>query len=261
MAFASATSNAQTALGPELLDVGTNNLGFKSIAGDVKLRLPTAWQKNAAPHTYSSLLSINSAKGLLAAAGPGSLIIASTQSIRQAFKDAKSKDQVIQFTPQLSIPVPRLSHVSFTSDGSCLILAAEENGGLAAHSVEALLNKETNPAFELATGGISIKALVPNPAPELAHLVAVLMMNGHLMIANFQDRKFSTGVNGASIKDGVTSVAWSVRGKQLVVGLLDGSAMQLDPQGAVKATIPKPPRLRVGMMSKLIRSLSISNSN
>ncbi|KAF2664898.1 hypothetical protein BT63DRAFT_464153 [Microthyrium microscopicum] len=227
---------------PTIPEIDVTSLGFTALAGDVKVKLPVAWPQDQPPLTTSSLLSIASRKSLLAAAGPSSLLLTSTDRIRKAFKDAaETKQEISDLDPDLVMPVPRLSHVAFTSDESCLILAAESGGGLAAHSVEALINKQTEPAFELPTDGVAVKNLAPNPAPEFAHIVAVLMANGHLMLANFQEQKF-----GSSIKDGVTSVAWSVRGKQLLAGLEDGTAVQIDMNGNIKATIPKPPSMLSG---------------
>jgi nucleoporin NUP159 len=122
------------------------------------------------------------------------------------------------------------------------VLAAEQGGGLAVHSVENLLKNNTNPVIELRTNGAAIQALVPNPAPESAHLIAVVLVDGQLLVANLQDRSFANGVNGVpSFQDGVRSVAWSVRGRQLIAGRLDGTAVQLDFSGAPKAVIPRPP--------------------
>jgi nucleoporin NUP159 len=203
---------------------------------------PSPWPADRSPLTTSSLLSVSSIKGLLAAAGPDTLVVASTDTLRKTFASPTDDGNVKNLTPELSIPIPRLSHVAFTSDGACLIIAAEQGGGLAIHSVENLLKNITTPVIELPTEGVAIQALVPNPAEDLAHLVAVVMTNGHLMIANLQERAFARGVNNVpSLKDGVRSVAWSLRGKQLVVGLQDGAAMQLEPTGAPKAVIRRPP--------------------
>ena len=225
-------------------DVPTlQSLGFKAISGDVKLRLfPSPWPADRSPPTTSSLLSVSSIRGLLAAAGPDTLVVASTDTVRKTFSLTTGEDNTNNLKPELSIPVPRLSHVAFTSDGSCLIIAAEQGGGLAIHSVDNLLKNNSTPVIELTTEGVAIRALVPNPAKDLAHLVAVVMSNGHLMIANLQERAFARGLNNQpSLKDGVRSVAWSLLGKQLVAGLQDGTAVQMEPTGSPKAIIPRPP--------------------
>jgi nucleoporin NUP159 len=192
-------------------------------------------------------------RGILAAAGPSAVFLSTTARIRSAFKDAKTKGELVQFEPELSLPCPRLSHLAFTIDGSCLVLAAESGGGLAVYSVDSLLKKGTQPAMELPTEGVAIRALAPNPSKEAAHVVATILQNGHLMIADLKERTFVRSRNNtASLRDGVTCVSWSVRGKQLLAGLQDGTAVQLDPLGDVKGTIPRPPDLPMGYASKLL---------
>ena len=226
-------------------------LGFLAINGDVKVKTPAEWPTNALPGSTCSLLSVASVRGVLAAAGPSAVYLSKTASVRAAFKDAKTKAEIVRYEPELSLPCPRLSHLTFTIDGSCLVLAAESGGGLAVYSVDSLLNKGTQPALELPTEGVPIRALAPNPSPEAAHIVATILQNGHLMIADLKERTFvRSRNNSASLRDGVTCVSWSVKGKQLVAGLQDGTAVQLDPLGEVKATIPRPPGLDAGFAGK-----------
>jgi nucleoporin NUP159 len=190
-------------------------------------------------------------RGILAAAGPSAVYLWKTARVRSAFKDAKTKGELVRLEPELSLPCPRLSHVTFTIDGSCLVIAAESGGGLAVYSVDSLLNKGTQPALELPTQGVGIRALAPNPSKEAAHIVATVLQNGHLMMADLKGRTFVRSRNNtASLRDGVTCVSWSVRGKQLVAGLQDGTAVQLDPLGDLKATIPRPPDLAIGFAGK-----------
>jgi nucleoporin NUP159 len=154
----------------------------------------------------------------------------------------------VQYQPKVGFEVPKLSHVAFASDGSCLIITAQDGGGLAVYSVDDLANNITKAAFQLATGGIAIRALAPNPNPELAHFIAVVMDNGHLMMADLQSKSF---VGSSSLRSGVVCVSWSVKGKQLVAGLQDGTCVQLDVAGAVKATIPKAPDAPSNYVGKL----------
>ncbi|CAD0022373.1 unnamed protein product [Aureobasidium pullulans] len=154
-----------------------------------------------------------------------------------------SANKIKDITPQLSLPVPQVSHVAFSADESSLAFAAQEGGGLAVYDVQALLQGNKESAFQISTNGISVRALEPNPSPENAHLFAVVLTDGKLMIADFKQRQLVNTSNGAVFREGVRCVSWSVRGKQLVVGLEDGSAEQYDPQGNVKAQIPRPPQL------------------
>lgn len=224
-------------------------LGFLSIAGETKLRLlPRPWPADRLPKSSASLLSIAPAKGLLAAAGPENLIIASTESVRKAYTSDIAEEQGAKpFTPQISLQVPRVSQVAFSADGSCLVITAEEGGGLAVYDVQALQQGQTQSAFQLTTNGLSLRALVPNPALEFSHLFAVVLTEGQLLIADLKEQKLITGGQGPCFREGVACVSWSAKGKQLVAGLQDGTAEQYDHQGNKKAVIPIPNSLSAPM--------------
>jgi nucleoporin NUP159 len=185
-------------------------------------------------------MGISSYRGLIAAAGPDVIIVATTESVRKAFEGPGGNFK--SFEPQLKIPMPmRVSQLAFTADGSYLVLSAESGGGLAVYEVDALLNGSTQTAFELSTNGEALRALVPNPTREKGELLAVVTVDGNLMMANLKDRTFRSGPNGQVLKDGVSCVSWSTKGKQLVAGLGNGTASQMTPEGEVKAEIPKAP--------------------
>ena len=218
-------------------------LGFQSFAGESKVRLlPAPWPSDALPPPTASLLSVASNKGLIAAAGPDSVIIASTESVRQAFTTQTSADSDVKpFSPQLTLPIgTRVSQVAFSADESFLVISAETGGGLAVYDVQALMQGSTQSAFELSTNGVSLRALTPNPTPEKAELFAAVTTNGDLMMANLKSRLFLNGPTGQTMKDGVSCVSWSTRGKQLVAGLGNGAGFQMTPEGEGKAEIPRP---------------------
>ena len=259
------SSSVQVQTGPDLEEIetevgtyissrahGTNlrslkALGFQTLAGDAKIRLlPSPWPSDALPPPTASLLSIASKKSLLAAAGPDSVIIASTESVRQAF--AASSDPGISvkpFTPQLTINIGmRVSQVAFSADEKYLAISAEVGGGLAVYDVQALMQGNTTPTFELSTNGTSLRALVPNPTAEKAELFAVVTTKGELMMGNLMTRQFLNGARGQTMKEGVSCVSWSTRGKQLVAGLGNGACYQMTPEGEGKGELPRPPDLQ-----------------
>ncbi|KAI1115168.1 hypothetical protein F5Y14DRAFT_138065 [Nemania sp. NC0429] len=229
--------------GPALPEVQTEGLGFLSLAGEAKLRLSMPWSPAPSPH--ASLLSIASRRGLVAAAGPDGVAVASTDVVRKAFEAPKEGESETRlFTPQLKLPLPfRISQVVFSADEAYLILSAEQGGGLAVYDVNALQQGLTQPSFELPTNNESLRALVPNPRPEKAELCAVVTSEGKLLVANFKERNFVSRGASQVLREQVSCVAWSNRGKQLVAGLGDGTMCQLTPEGEVKADIPRPPQL------------------
>ena len=241
-------------------------VGFQALAGESKLRLlPTPWPIESLPPPTASLLSIASKRGLLAAAGPDSVIIASTDSVRQALS-APADSKIKPFNPQLTLPLGiRISQVAFSADENLLVLSAENGGGLAVYEVQSLMQGNTQTAFEIATNGTSLRALIPNPSSEKAELIAVVSSNGDLMIADLKTRQFLTGTHGQVLKAGVSYISWSNKGRQLVAGLGDGSLHPITPEGEGKGTLPKPPGVngdQFGMVSRLltIHSLLINHS-
>ncbi|KAK4229757.1 putative nucleoporin [Podospora fimiseda] len=229
--------------GSDLEVIQTEGLGFLSIAGDAKVQLTSKWSPPPAP--TASLISIASRKGLIAAAGPDAIHIATTESVRKAFEGDRIGDsEVRSFTPQAKVPLPiRISQLVFTADEQHLILSAEDGGGLAVYDVQSLLQGSTQSAFEIPTNGESLRALAPNPMPEMASLCAIVTNNGNLLMANLAERKLISGPNGPALRSQVSCVSWSTKGKQLVAGMADGSIYQMKPEGVETAHIPKPPSL------------------
>ncbi|EJT78915.1 hypothetical protein GGTG_04007 [Gaeumannomyces tritici R3-111a-1] len=243
--FAGASPAAGAAAQATNLEViQTESLGFLTIAGDAKLQLTPKWTDLPSP--TASLISIAPKKGLIAAAGPDAVHIATTESVRKGFEAPKpdEENEVRPFEPQAKLPLPvRISQLAFTADEQYLVISAETGGGLAVYDVQSLSQGSTQPAMEISTSGETLRALVPNPMPELAELVIAVTNNGNLLIANLKTRGLVSGPNGAVLRGGVSCAAWSTKGKQLVAGLADGSIAQIKPDGAHQADIPKPPAL------------------
>ncbi|KAK3996802.1 hypothetical protein QBC44DRAFT_121816 [Cladorrhinum sp. PSN332] len=229
--------------GSDLEVIQTEGLGFLSIAGDAKVQLTSKW--SPPPASTASLISIASRKGLVAAAGPDAIHIATTESVRKAFEGDRIGDsEVRSFTPQAKVPLPiRISQLAFTADEQYLILSAEDGGGLAVYDVQSLIQGSTKSAFEISTNGETLRALVPNPMPETASYCAIVTDKGNLLMANLAERKLISGLNGPALRSQVSCVSWSTKGKQLVAGMADGSIYQMKPEGVETAHIPKPPSL------------------
>lgn len=237
--------NGQAAAGSDLEEIITRKLGFLALAGDNKLRLlPSGWTKDRPASITASLLSIASNRGLVAAAGLGSLVVAKTETVRQAFTTGQDADGVKTFTPEAAISVPRVSHVAFSADESCLVIAAEEGGGLAVYDTNAIMQGKQEPAFQVATHGVSVRHLVPNPSQDFFNYFTIVLSDGKLVLADLKERKLVDSSSGSPVfRENVSCACWSKLGKQIVAGQADGSAVQIDPTGNVKAEIPRVPQL------------------
>ncbi|KAK3060943.1 hypothetical protein LTR53_019938, partial [Teratosphaeriaceae sp. CCFEE 6253] len=99
---------AQASQGADLEQIDTEQLHFHAISADDSLQLlPAPWPSGNLPPPSASLLSAASSRGLVAAAGADTLVIAKTQSVRDAFTAGRQEGKTIPFTPEASIAVPR----------------------------------------------------------------------------------------------------------------------------------------------------------
>ncbi|KAK5729601.1 hypothetical protein LTR17_011788 [Elasticomyces elasticus] len=235
---------------PDLDQLDTEHLSFHAIAGETQLRLlPSPYPAENLPPPSASLLAIASTKGLVAAAGPEGLVIARTSTIRDAFKQNNgggNGSKTVEFTPELTLAVGRCSQVAFSSDEACLVVVAEQGGGLGVYDTNALLKGNKDTAFTVSTNGVGVRQLLPNPNPssELAHMFGLVLETGQLLLADLSKQDLSKNSQGNPVfAEGVTSACWSRLGKQIVAGRGDGTAAQIDPKGEIKAEIPLPPRL------------------
>lgn len=201
---------------------------YRSICDPIGL-LPSAWPSDSLPTTSAALLAIASRRGLVAAASPDRLILAPTSSLRGG--DTSSIR---------SIDIPRCSHIVFSSDESYLALSAEQGGGLAVYKTDDI----STPALEISTQGEAIRQLLPNPSVASSHLFAIVTAKGNVLLADLQQPKLlHTAQDSPVFHTNALCASWSRLGKQIIVGLQDGTAAQIDQQGALKATIPLPPSL------------------
>lgn len=242
--------------GQDLQLIQTERLGFLTLAGESKLRLTSQWAPAPAP--TASLIGIAHHKGLVAAAGPDAITLATTESVRKGFEAPKDGDSDVRpFHPQLRIPLStRVSHLAFTADENYLVIAAEVGGGLAIYDVQALLGGSVEVAFQIPTNSEALRALVPNPQAATGDLVAVVTEKGNLLMANMKTRSFVSGSSGQILQTQVSCVAWSTKGKQIIAGLGDGTIHQMTPEGEIKAQIPKPPGVEANYFGQYFSSLT-----
>lgn len=157
------------------------------------------------------------------------------------------------FQPHATIPLPaRPTHVAFTASDDALIIATENGSQITVFQTETLLQGNAQPALSVPTNGVSIRSLAPNPDPT-STFVALVTTNGELLVADLKAGNLISGANGPILRNGVSCVAWSNKGKQLVAGMADGTADQMTPDGTNKDQIPRPSDLEGECHGKLSR--------
>lgn len=216
--------------------------------------LPTPWPADALPAPTSSLLTISNSKGLIVGGGPEGLILATTQSVREAIAaktESGSKTKPFQAQGHIRLP-NRPSHVAFCVSESALAVALESQNQLIVYDAANLTSANPQPQITIGTNA-ALRSVVPNPSSDtnLSSLVALITVTGDLLVADLKATSLVSGQSGPIFRNGVASVTWSKQGKQMVAGLANGTCIQLDPQGMLKAEIPRPPVLEGDKHGKL----------
>ena len=227
------------------------DLAFKGLSqgaeGPTKLQiLPTPWSTDNVPPASATLFAIASKPGLLAAAGPDTLVLASTAKVRSAFQQKPGEwDVISDFAPDASMPVPVLRHVAFSSEGDFLVISAEDGGGLAVFDPKEIMKQNFKPGNEISTDKQPIRALLPNPTPGMEHVFAAVLDSGKLVLIDVVKSVVNT-----VREEGVMVASWSTKGKAIAVGLKDGTGVLYLNDGTVKGVIPRPPTLNEGFTCK-----------
>ena len=142
--------------------------------------------------------------------------------------DVPAKDNVKPFTPQVTLSTPRVSQVAFSSDESCLVITAEEGGGIAVYDVDSLLNGNQQSAFQMPTEGTAVRALLPNPAADFSHLFAVVLANGQLKIqANNPEQEEAEEEVGVEYNGGSLEIGFNVSYLLDVLGVMTTEQVRL----------------------------------
>lgn len=231
--------NATVRDGDTVLEVITADVGFRGLNKEKKARIfNIPWPSDSPPPPYASLLSIASAHGLYAAASPDALVIGKTQDLRKHIYE-NADDDIRVCAPIHTVPHSRLAQVAFSSDESCLVVAEEKSSEVVAYISSQLAAHQSDAALRLSTNA-PIRVIAPNPDPGSARLFALVNADDQLLLADLQMKQLMPGPNGPVLADGVTCVTWSNKGKQLVAGRRDGTALILKTDGSVVATVPKP---------------------
>jgi nucleoporin NUP159 len=223
-------------------------VGFKGVDRDCRIRfLPTPWPVDAQPPPTCSLMTVASRTGVVVAGGPDCLVIAKTESVREAISaETEEGVKVKPFEPQVKIPLlKRPMQVAFCFNENALAVSIEGDDQVLVYDTATLLQGNPQLRLMLPTNGAPLRQLAPNPSTEATNsgYIAMVTTGGDLLIGDINESSLVSGPRGPILKDIVSCVSWSNKGKQLVAGLTNGTCHQMTPTGDKKDEIPRPPDL------------------
>ncbi|KAJ9097532.1 hypothetical protein QFC19_006706 [Naganishia cerealis] len=206
---------------------------------DIHVRLTNSFDhtKLASLPAESSLLAVSNLWGLCFIGDETSLKV---YRVAKLAKQALESSTTSRAEPEQSVELQSRPQWIRLAMGDRKVITGSLDGTVNAWDIKDILTGTAIPEriFEDATS--PILNLLPNPSPEggLPQLVLALTMSSLVVLDIGSANKVIRRID-----QGFTSVAWSPKGKQFLLGKADGTLEQYTPEGEKKAEIPLPSAL------------------
>ncbi|KDN48832.1 hypothetical protein RSAG8_02819, partial [Rhizoctonia solani AG-8 WAC10335] len=236
----------------DILDV-SEYLSLKLLGRDSRVKLSDVFD-TAKWAGSSSLLAVSNKLGWFVAGTPTGLVASPLAHLRET-QASSAGDGPVPMEPKHRISLsgaPYFIRFAASHTKVIVIVRTDDTWNLEVFNAEDICRESVGgvkPTHTLSLGGEDVIDMQPNPS-EGSEVVAIL--RGRQSSTSFLDminlstasRIASWGAaNGLDEATALTSISWSVRGKQIVVGTRSGELVQFTPEGERKQTIPSPPSL------------------
>ncbi|KAH7341645.1 hypothetical protein B0J17DRAFT_714801 [Rhizoctonia solani] len=236
----------------DILDV-SEYLSLRLLGRDAKVKVSdvfdaTKWAGN------SSLLAVSNKLGWFLAGTSTGLVASPLTHLRETQGSSKG-DGPTPIEPKHRISLsgaPYFVHFATSHTKVIVVVRTDDTWNLEIFNAEDICREsvgDVKPTHTLSLGGEDVLDMQPNPS-EGSEVVAILRgrqsSSSCLDMINVLTGSRMTSWGAASPQDestALTSISWSVRGKQIVVGTRGGELLQFTPEGERKQTIPPPPSL------------------
>ncbi|EEB05989.1 nucleoporin Nup146 [Schizosaccharomyces japonicus yFS275] len=184
------------------------------------------------------LFAVNGTKKLFVAGGPSGLVLGPCVSLQSFLSNAERNSEKIEVNDisdvvKVDIPNASLTHVGYSASGDYVVVA-DKNSGVSVYSTSALMSKNVSPLWQ--DSSLNVSHLLPNP--DFNEFTGIVTNDRSFYVLNANGWQLSE-----PIATNVSAACWSRRGKQIVLGLMDGSLHQYTPLGSKKAEFMKPDSL------------------
>ncbi|KAJ1307665.1 hypothetical protein OPQ81_001758 [Rhizoctonia solani] len=236
----------------DILDV-SEYLTLKLLGRDAKVKLSdvfdaTKWAGN------SSLLAVSNKLNWFVAGTPTGLVASPLTHLRETQASSTGEGPVpIEPKHRISLlGAPYFVRFANSHTKVVVVVRKDDTWSLEIFNAEDICREsvgDVKPTHTLLLGGEDVIDMQPNPS-EGSEVVAILRgrqsSSSSLDMINISTASKITTWGPAKSMDestAFTSISWSVRGKQIVVGTRNGDLLQFTPEGERKQTIPPPPSL------------------
>ncbi|KAJ2807780.1 hypothetical protein H4R20_001140 [Coemansia guatemalensis] len=199
--------------------------------------IPFSTRRRETP-AYSRLLAISSQYGYMVAGTPQGLAVFQTRDAQDELFAGSSKGTNTATTLKARKDVDLTSHGQVTHVGVSAdeqrVVVCTIGGKILVFSAQSLVGQGSNVPSTTISVGKEVRDMRVNPK-EMAALVAVLTLDGELLMVDIDNSSSSSVVKGEAR---VTAICWSRKGKQIVCGDNKGILTQRTPtDGTAKRTI------------------------
>ncbi|KAJ3180793.1 hypothetical protein HDU85_003872 [Gaertneriomyces sp. JEL0708] len=222
-------------------DVDWETLEFRPLQVDARIKVFDAFGQGEGDGEEPigtrrvGLLAVSNAIGVVAVGGDSGFALAKVDDLRRVLKTAEKGALVERCDKVVRVDTRcRTRGVAFDKDGEHVLVYGDD-GKMRVFEVETVLRKAGGGPKYVVDVGDAVE-IRPNPE-AMPQSVAVLDRQGGVTL-------YTAGESPVDLRlKDVTTVAWSPKGKQLAVGLKDGTIVQVTPEGTEKNRIPPPKEL------------------
>ncbi|KAM0787301.1 hypothetical protein ACM66B_007077 [Microbotryomycetes sp. NB124-2] len=187
----------------------------------------------------TNLLALSNTFATLVAANNNGFAVYSLSAIRSTLDLAEPHSSSL-VSPLVQVATATQADTLRFAKSDKIVVAGLRDASLGVWSLRSLVSGSVPPLHVFPPAGAALLDVRPCPAPS-SPLVA-LLTPGAVGIVDVDTRQPVSSFSSAQLGS-PTSLCWSVKGKQIVVGFSSGSLAQFTPEGEQKAVIPPPAAL------------------
>ncbi|GAA6055606.1 hypothetical protein NBRC10513_007070 [Rhodotorula toruloides] len=184
-----------------------------------------------------NLLAVSNEFGwVVAARSEGGFALFSLSTLRSTLASA-SPHSTPDVPPTLSVTTSAPVDFLRFAMGEKIVVAGLRDGSVAIWRLKSLVEGDTAPLRTIpAVAPSPLLDVCPNPGPE-SPLLAIISPAASMTVFNIESSSIHATISSSFA---ATAGCWSVKGKQIAVGIRGGTVLQLTPEGEQKASLALP---------------------